>query len=68
MDFGYLAGLTEAEKLAGCVLIELAYRDDDENVVPKGTVVTDGGDPFRFEAVIATYLARRHIRTRVCSL
>lgn len=51
---------------AGCVLIKPAYRDDDEDVVPKMTVVTDGGDPFRFEAVIATNPARRHVRTRVC--
>jgi transposase InsO family protein len=50
--------LTEAQRLAGKPLVELAARDDDGNVVPLVTIVTDNGGPFRsfrFEAFIATH-------------
>ena len=60
--------LTEAERLAGRPLIDLAERDAEGNVVPLVTVVTDNGGPFRsfrFEAFIATHPELRHIRTRV---
>jgi putative transposase len=60
--------LTEAERLAGRPLIDLAERDAEGNVVPLVTVVTDNGGPFRsfrFEAFIATHPELRHVRTRV---
>ena len=60
--------LTEAERLAGRPLIDLAERDAEGNVVPLVTIVTDNGGPFRsfrFEAFIATHPELRHVRTRV---
>ena len=57
--------LTEAARLAGRGLHELAARDADGNVVPLITLVTDNGGPFRFEAFIATHPEVRHVRTRV---
>ncbi len=60
--------LTEAERLAGRPLLDLAERDEQGNVVPRVTIVTDNGGPFRsfrFEAFIATHPELRHVRTRV---
>jgi putative transposase len=60
--------LTEAERLAGHPLADLAQRDEQGNVVPLVTIVTDNGGPFRsfrFEAFIATHPELRHVRTRV---
>ena len=60
--------LTEAARLAGRPLHELAARDADGNVLPLVTIVTDNGGPFRsfrFEAFIATHPELRHVRTRV---
>ena len=62
------AALTEATRLAGAPLLDLAPRDADGNVVPLVTIVTDNGGPFRsfrFEAFIATHPELRHVRTRV---
>lgn len=62
------AALTEAARLGGAPLIDLAPRDPDGNVVPLVTIVTDNGGPFRsfrFEAFIATHPELRHVRTRV---
>ena len=62
--------LAEAEQLAGAALIDLAARDDNGNVEPLVTIVTDNGGPsrsFRFEAFIATHPELRHVRTRVRS-
>jgi putative transposase len=59
------ARLTEAARLAG-----LTERDEQGNVVPLVTLVTDNGGPldsFRFEAFIATHLELCHVRTRVKS-
>jgi putative transposase len=45
--------LIEAEHLAGRPLIDLADRDEQGSVVPRVTIVTDNGGPFRsfrFEA------------------
>jgi transposase InsO family protein len=39
--------LTEAARLAGRPLIDLASCDDEGNVIPLATVVTDNGGPFR---------------------
>jgi hypothetical protein len=50
--------LTEAARLAGHPLADLAERDEQGNVVPLVTIVTDNGGPFRsfrFEAFIATH-------------
>ncbi len=58
----------EAEGLAGRPLVDLAERDEQGNVVPLVTIVTDNGGPFRsfrFEAFIATHPELRHVRTRV---
>jgi len=60
--------ITEAERLAGRPLIDLAARDVEGNVLPLITIVTDNGGPFRsfrFEAFIATHPELRHVRTRV---
>jgi putative transposase len=60
--------LAEAEHLAGHPLLDLAERDEQGNVVPLVTIVTDNGGPFRsfrFEAFIATHPELRHVRTRV---
>jgi transposase InsO family protein len=60
--------IAEAERLAGRPLIDLAARDEEGNVVPLITIVTDNGGPFRsfrFEAFIATHPELRHVRTRV---
>ena len=60
--------LTEAARLAGRGLHELAARDADGNVLPLITIVTDNGGPFRsfrFGAFIATHPELRHVRTRV---
>ena len=60
--------LTEAARLAGRLLLDLAERDERGNVVPLVTIVTDNGGPFRsfrFEAFIATHPELRHLRTRV---
>jgi putative transposase len=60
--------LTEAARLAGRGLHELAARDADGNVLSLITIVTDNGGPFRsfrFEAFIATHPELRHVRTRV---
>ena len=60
--------LTEAARLAGRPLVDLAERDEQGNVVPLVTIVTDNGGPFRsfrFEAFIATHPELRHVRTRV---
>ncbi len=60
--------LTEAERLAGCPLLDLAERDGQGDVVPLVTIVTDNGGPFRsfrFEAFIAIHPELRHVRTRV---
>jgi transposase InsO family protein len=60
--------LTEAGRLAGHPLADLAQRDEQGNVVPLITIVTDNGGPFRsfrFEAFIATHSELRHVRTRV---
>jgi transposase InsO family protein len=60
--------LAEAADLAGAPLADLAGRDDDGNVQPLVTIVTDNGGPFRsfrFEAFIATHPELRHVRTRV---
>src|SRR3954471_16618159 len=60
--------LAEAERLAGRPLVDLAERDEQGNVVPRVTIVTDNGGPFRsfrFEAFIATHPELRHVRTRV---
>jgi putative transposase len=60
--------LTEAGRLAGRPLVDLAERDEQDNVVPLVTIVTDNGGPFRsfrFEAFIATHPELRHVRTRV---
>ena len=60
--------LSEAARLAGRPLLDLAGRDEHGNVVPLVTIVTDNGGPFRssrFEAFIATHPELRHVRTRV---
>ena len=47
---------------------DLATVDDEGNVQPLVTIVTDNGGPFRsftFEAFIATHPELRHVRTRV---
>jgi transposase InsO family protein len=62
--------LAEAAELAGRPLRELADVDDEGNVVPLVTIVTDNGGPFRsfrFEAFIAAHPELRHVRTRVKS-
>jgi transposase InsO family protein len=64
------AALTEAARLAGAPLIDLAPRDADGTVQPLVTIVTDNGGPFRafrFEAFIAMHPELRHVRTRVKS-
>ncbi|MEX5721899.1 transposase [Geodermatophilus maliterrae] len=60
--------LTEAARLAGRPLVNLAEHDEQGNVIPLVTIVTDNGGPFRsfrFEAFIATHPELRHVRTRV---
>jgi putative transposase len=60
--------LTEAARLAGRPLADVVERDEQGNVVPLVTIVTDNGGPFRsfrFEAFIATHPELRHVRTRV---
>jgi transposase InsO family protein len=60
--------LAEAARLAGHPLADLAERDEQGNVVPLVTIVTDNGGPFRsfpFEAFIAIHPELRHVRTRV---
>ncbi len=60
--------LTEAARLAGRPLVDLAEHDEQGNVIPLVTIVTDNGGPFRsfrFEAFIATHPELRHVRTRV---
>lgn len=62
--------LAEAARLAGRPLVDLAARDEDGNVIPVVTIVTDNGGPFRsfrFEAFIAAHPELRHVRTRVKS-
>ncbi|MDF9877003.1 hypothetical protein [Cellulosimicrobium cellulans] len=52
----------------GRPLIEACARDDDGNVIPALTIVTDNGGPFRsfhFEAFITAHPEPRHVRTRV---
>ena len=60
--------LAEAEQLLGLPLRDLAEVDDQGNIKPVVTIVTDNGGPFRsfrFEAFIATHAELRHVRTRV---
>jgi transposase InsO family protein len=60
--------LTEAAELAGRPLADLAQVDDQGNIKPVLTIVTDNGGPFRsfrFEAFIATHPELRHVRTAV---
>jgi hypothetical protein len=60
--------LTEAARLAGRPLTDLDQRDEQGNVQPLVTIVTDNGGPFRsfrFEAFIAIHPELRHVRTRV---
>ena len=60
--------LDEAAEMFGGPLRDLAQVDDEGNVVPVVTIVTDNGGPFRsfrFEAFIATHPELRHVRTRV---
>src|SRR5660398_324036 len=60
--------LAEAAELAGRPLRDLAQVDQQGNVQPVVTTVTDNGGPFRsfrFEAFITTHPELRHVRTRV---
>jgi len=60
--------LDEAAEMFGGPLRDLAQVDDEGNVVPVVTIVTDNGGPFRsfwFEAFIATHPELRHVRTQV---
>ena len=60
--------LAEAAELGGRPLRDLAQVDDQGNIKPVVTIVTDNGGPFRsfrFEAFIATHPELRHVRTRV---
>ena len=68
--------LTETARLAGRPLVDLAEHDEQGNVIPLVTIVTDNGGSFRsfrFEAggtsrlrgIIATHPELRHVRTRV---
>jgi len=60
--------LAEAAELGGRPLRDLAEVDDQGNIKPVVTIVTDNGGPFRsfrFEAFIATHPELRHVRTRV---
>lgn len=60
--------LAEAAELGGRPLRDLAQVDQQGNVQPVVTIVTDNGGPFRsfrFEAFIATHPELRHVRTRV---
>jgi transposase InsO family protein len=60
--------LTEAADLTGHPLRDLAQVDDQGNIKPVLTIVTDNGGPFRsfrFEAFIATHPELRHVRTAV---
>lgn len=60
--------LAEHEHLFGRPLIDTCACDDDGNIVPALTVVTDNGGPFRsfrFEAFITAHPELRHVRTRV---
>src|SRR5450759_2262391 len=58
--------LAEAAELGGRPLRDLAQVDQQGNVQPVVTIVTDNGGPFRsfrFEAFIATHPELRHVRT-----
>src|SRR5450756_1938328 len=60
--------LAEAAELGGRPLVDLAEVDDQGNIKPVVTIVTDNGGPFRsfrFEAPVATHPELRHVRTRV---
>ena len=60
--------LAEAEQLTGRPLRDLAQVDDQGNVQPVVTIVTDNGGPFRsftFEAPVTTHPELRHVRTRI---
>jgi len=60
--------LAEAAELGGRPLRDLADVDDEGNVAPVVTIVTDNGGPFRsfrFEAPVTTHPELRHVRTRV---
>lgn len=65
------AALSEAERLAGRPLIDLAPVDENTGeITALVTIVTHNGGPFRsfrFEAFIATHPELRHVRTRVRS-
>ena len=55
--------LAEAQRLAGRPLIDLALRDEEGDVVPLVSIMTDNCGPvrsFRFEAFIATHPERCH--------
>ena len=60
--------ITEAERLLGKSLLELATDPVTGEITPLITIVTDNGGPFRsfrFEAFIASHPELRHVRTRV---
>ncbi|MFE9789641.1 integrase core domain-containing protein [Nocardia salmonicida] len=62
--------LADYQHLRGRALIESCEHDDERNIVPAVTLVTDNGGPFRsfrFEAFIATHPELAHVRTRVHS-
>lgn len=60
--------LADYQATFGRELIATCEVDDEGNIVPAVTIVTDNGGPFRsfrFEAFIATHPELRHVRTRV---
>lgn len=60
--------LADYQATFGRPLIEACDLDEQGNVIPVLTIVTDNGGPFRsfrFEAFITTHPELRHVRTRV---
>lgn len=60
--------LADYEHRFAHTLLEACARDDDGNVIPAVTIVTDNGGPFRsfrFEHFITAHPELRHVRTRV---
>ena len=60
--------LDDYQDLFGRPLLDTCARDENGNIIPAVTIVTDNGGPFRsfrFEAFITTHPELRHVRTRV---
>ena len=59
--------LSDYERLFARALIDTCARDENGNVIPAVTIVTDNGGPFRssrFEGFMTAHPELRHVRTR----